>query len=152
VRLRTIETLLRLARQAEDRARIEARAKRKAVDDSGRLSQALGLYANEYANGYVSMGAGGTATAQELVLQNAFRVKLDQTQTEQAKVIESNRTKYDDAVLFVGQNRMRTKIFESFETREKRRIRQLVERAEQANLDDLVNSRRGADAAGTDDA
>lgn len=151
MRLRTIETLLRLARQAEDRARIEARAKRKAVDDSGRLSQALRLYANEYANGYVSMGA-GTATAQELVLQNAFRVKLDQTQTEQAKVIESNRTKYDDAVLFVGQNRMRTKIFESFETREKRRIRQLVERAEQANLDDLVNSRRGADAAGTDDA
>ena len=41
MRLRTIETLLRLARQAEDRARIEARGKRKALDDSKNLSQAL---------------------------------------------------------------------------------------------------------------
>jgi flagellar export protein FliJ len=152
MRLRTIETLLRLARQAEDRARIEARGKRKALDDSKNLSQALLAYSREYANNFVAAGLGGGATAQELHLQDAFRRKLDQTRTEQGDVIEKNRTGYEDAVEFVGQNRMRTRIFEGFEARERERIRRLAERTEQATLDDLVNSRRVDDSAGTDDA
>jgi len=152
MRLRTIETLLRLARQAEDRARIEARGKRKALDDSKNLSHALLMYSKEYADKFVVAGLGGGATAQELHLQNAFRKKLDQTRTEQATVIEANRTGYEGAVEFVGQNRMRTRIFEGFEARERDRIRRLAERAEQATLDDLVNSRRVEDSAGTEDA
>ena len=152
MRLRTIETLLRLARQAEDRARIEARGKRKALDDSKNLSQALLMYSKEYADNFVKSGLGGEATAQELHLQNAFRKKLDQTRTEQSGVIEANRTGYEGAVEFVGQNRMRTRIFEGFEARERERIRRLAERTEQATLDDLVNSRRVDDSAGTDDA
>ena len=152
MRLRTIETLLRLARQAEDRARIEARGKRKALDDSKNLSQALWIYSKEYADNLVLAGLRGGATAQDLHLQNAFRKKLDQTRTEQADVIEKNRTGYESAVEFVGQNRMRTRIFEGFEARERDRIRQLAERTEQATLDDLVNSRRGDDSAGTEDA
>jgi len=152
MRLRTIETLLRLARQAEDRARIEARGKRKALDDSKNLSQALLMFSKEYADKFVVAGLGGGATAQELHLQNAFRKKLDQTRTEQATVIEANRTGYEGAVEFVGQNRMRTRIFEGFEARERDRIRRLAERAEQATLDDLVNSRRVEDSAGTEDA
>ena len=152
MRLRTIETLLRLARQAEDRARIEARGKRKALDDSKNLSQALLMYSKEYADNFVSSGLGGEATAQELHFQNAFRKKLDQTRTEQAGVIEANRTGYEGAVEFVSQNRMRTRIFEGFEARERERIRRLAERTEQATLDDLVNSRRVDDSAGTDDA
>jgi flagellar biosynthesis chaperone FliJ len=87
-----------------------------------------------------------------LHLQNAFRKKLDQTRTEQAAVIEANRTGYEGAVEFVSQNRMRTRIFEGFEARERERIRRLAERTEQATLDDLVNSRRTDDSAGTDDA
>ena len=71
---------------------------------------------------------------------------------EQADVIEKNRTGYEGAVEFVGQNRMRTRIFEGFEARERDRIRQLAERTEQATLDDLVNSRRVEDSAGTEDA
>jgi hypothetical protein len=47
---------------------------------------------------------------------------------------------------------MRTRIFEGFEARERDRIRQLAERTEQASLDDLVNSRRVEDSAGTEDA
>ena len=152
MRLRTIETLLRLARQAEDRARIEARGKRKALDDSTNLSQALLIYSKEYADKFVVAGLGGGATAQELHLQTAFRKKLDQTRTEQADVIEKNRTGYEGAVEYVGQNRMRTRIFEGFEARERDRIRQLAERTEQATLDDLVNSRRVEDSAGTEDA
>lgn len=152
MRLRTIETLLRLARQAEDRARIEARGKRKALDDSKNLSQALLMYSKEYADNFVLAGLRGGVTAQELHLQNAFRKKLDQTRTEQADVIEKNRTGYEGAVEFVGQNRMRTRIFEGFEARERDRIRQLAERTEQATLDDLVNSRRVDDSAGTEDA
>ena len=152
MRLRTIETLLRLARQAEDRARIEARGKRKALDDSKNLSQALLMYSKEYADNLVVAGLRGGTTAQDLHLQNAFRKKLDQTRTEQADVIEKNRTGYEGAVEFVGQNRMRTRIFEGFEARERDRIRQLAERTEQATLDDLVNSRRGDDSAGTEDA
>jgi len=152
MRLRTIETLLRLARQAEDRARIEARGKRKALDDSKNLSQALLTYSKEYANNFVAAGVGGGSTAQELHLQNAFRRKLDQTRAEQGEVIEKNRIGYEGAVEFVGQNRMRTRIFEGFEARERDRIRQLAERTEQATLDDLVNSRRGDDSAGTEDA
>jgi flagellar export protein FliJ len=152
MRLRTIETLLRLARQAEDRARIEARGKRKALDDSKNLSQALLAYSREYASNFVAAGLGGGATAQELHLQNAFRRKLDQTRAEQADVIEKNRSGYEGAVEFVGQNRMRTRIFEGFEARECDRIRRLAERTEQATLDDLVNSRRVDDSAGTDDA
>jgi flagellar export protein FliJ len=152
MRLRTIETLLRLARQAEDRARIEARGKRKALDDSKNLSQALLMYSKEYADNFVLAGLRGDATAQDLHLQNAFRKKLDQTRTEQADVIEKNRTGYEGAVEFVGQNRMRTRIFEGFEARERDRIRQLAERTEQATLDDLVNSRRVDDSAGTEDA
>jgi len=152
MRLRTIETLLRLARQAEDRARIEARGKRKALDDSNNLSQALLMYSKEYANAFVSSGLRGGVTAQELHLQNAFRWKLDQTRSEQAAVIETNRTSYEGAVEFVGQNRMRTRIFEGFEARERNRIRKLAERSEQATLDDLVNSRRVDDSAGTEDA
>jgi flagellar export protein FliJ len=152
MRLRTIETLLRLARQAEDRARIEARGKRKALDDSKNLSKALLIYSKEYADKFVAAGLGGGATAQELHLQTAFRKKLDQTRTEQSDVIEKNRTGYEGAVEFVGQNRMRTRIFEGFEARERDRIRQLAERTEQASLDDLVNSRRVEDSAGTEDA
>jgi len=152
MRLRTIETLLRLARQAEDRARIEARGKRKALDDSKNLSQALLMYSKEYSDKFVVAGLGGGATAQELHLQNAFRKKLDQTRIEQADVIEKNRTGYEGAVEFVGQNRMRTRIFEGFQARERDRIRQLAERTEQATLDDLVNSRRVDDSAGTEDA
>ncbi|NBO66254.1 MAG: translation elongation factor Ts [Acidobacteria bacterium] len=41
-----------------------------------------------------------------------------------ADVIEKNRTGYEGAVEFVGQNRMRTRIFEGFEARERDRIRQ----------------------------
>jgi flagellar export protein FliJ len=152
MRLRTIETLLRLARQAEDRARIEARGKRKALDDSKNLSQALLIYSEEYAGNFAKLGLDGGSTAQELHLQNAFRKKLDQTRTEQAEVIEANRTGYEGAVEFVSQNRMRTRIFEGFEARERERIRRLAERTEQATLDDLVNSRRIDDSAGTDDA
>jgi flagellar export protein FliJ len=152
MRLRTIETLLRLARQAEDRARIEARGKRKALDDSRNLSQALLSYSKEYAENFVRSGLAGGTSAQELHLQNAFRQKLDQTRTEQAGVIETNRTGYEAAVEFVGQNRMRTRIFEGFEARERERIRRLAERTEQATLDDLVNSRRVEDSVGTEDA
>jgi hypothetical protein len=47
---------------------------------------------------------------------------------------------------------MRTRIFEGFEARERERIQRLAERTEQATLDDLVNSRRVDDSAGTDDA
>jgi flagellar biosynthesis chaperone FliJ len=67
-------------------------------------------------------------------------------------VIEANKTGYEGAVEFVGQNRRRTRIFEGFEARERERIRRLAERTEQATLDDLVNSRRVDDSAGTDDA
>jgi flagellar export protein FliJ len=110
------------------------------------------MYSKEYADNFVLAGLRGGVTAQELHLQNAFRKKLDQTRTEQADVIEKNRTGYEGAVEFVGQNRMRTRIFEGFEARERDRIRQLAERTEQATLDDLVNSRRVDDSAGTEDA
>ena len=46
----------------------------------------------------------------------------------------------------------RVETFEGFEARERDRIRQLAERTEQATLDDLVNSRRVDDSAGTEDA
>jgi hypothetical protein len=152
MRLRTIETLLRLARQAEDRARIEARGKRKALDDSNLLSNALKVYAGEYADAFVAAGKSGQATANELHLQNAFRRKLDLTRTEQIAVIDQRRVGYEEAVEYVGQNRMRTRIFERFESRELDRMRLLAERTEQASLDDLVNSRRDLEAAGTNDA
>jgi len=152
MRLRTIETLLRLARQAEDRARVEARGRRKALDDSTRLSHTLRLYAGEYSDQLVANGVGGEATADELDRQSAFKRKLDRTRIEQSGVIDNNQASYNAAIEFVSQNQMRTRIFEGLESRARAAVRRRAERAEQAVLDDLVNSRRNFESSGTEGA